>query len=83
MFILTENTFLVFPNPSNGNLTVDIKEATNCIFEIYNVIGEKIFQLPIENSITKTEVSAPNGIYYYEIKSETKLIGKGNLVIQN
>ena len=77
------NKSSVFPNPSNGKLTVDIKETTNCIFEIYNVIGERIFQSPIENSITETEISVPNGIYYYELKSETKLIGKGNLVIQN
>ena len=81
--ILETNTSLVFPNPSNGKLTVDIKEATNCIFEIYNVIGEKIFQSQIENSITETEINVPDGIYYYELKSETKLIGKGNLVIQN
>lgn len=78
-----ENVSTVFPNPSNGKLTVDIKDNSNCSFEIYNVTGARIFQSQITNSITETDIYIPNGIYYYELKSETKLIGKGNLVIQN
>jgi plastocyanin len=78
-----KNTFSVSPNPSNGNFTIDIKENTNCLFEIYNVVGRKVFQSTIANSISQNELIVPNGIYYYNLKSESKLIGKGTLVIQN
>ncbi len=74
---------IVFPNPANGKLMIDIKDDTNCSFEIYNMIGELIFKSQIKNPITEAEINVPNGIYYYELKKETKLIGNGNLVIQN
>lgn len=73
----------VFPNPSNGKLTVDIKDGSNCSFEIYNVVGRIIFQSQLTNNITEVDINIPNGIYYYELKSETKIIGKGKLAIQN
>ncbi len=78
-----KSSFSVFPNPSTGKFTIDIKENTNSLFEIYNVFGERIFQSTVANSITETELKVPNGIYFYKLKSETKLIGKGTLVIQN
>jgi plastocyanin len=78
-----KNNAAVFPSPSNGKLTVELKELTNCLFHIYNVTGERIFQSSIHSAITETEINVPDGIYYYELKSETKLIGKGTLVIQN
>jgi plastocyanin len=80
--VSNENMSSVFPNPSNGNLTVDIKDVTNCSFEIFNVSGERIFQSQLTSPVTETDLNIPNGIYYYELKSETKLIGKGRLVIQ-
>ncbi len=78
-----KSSFSVFPNPSTGKFTINIKENTNSLFEIYNVFGERIFQSTVANSITETELKVPNGIYFYKLKSETKLIGKGTLVIQN
>lgn len=72
----------VFPNPSTGKLTVDIKDAANCSFEIYNSIGKKVYQYQLENPISETYLNIPNGIYFYELRSETNLIGKGKLVIQ-
>lgn len=76
------NVYNVYPNPSKGKLTIDIKNGTDGTLEIYNVAGEKIFQSPITNPRTETDLNMPDGIYFYELKSEQNIIGKGNLVIQ-
>lgn len=77
---VTENTFSVFPNPSNGNFTVN-SEITKGEIVIYNVEGEKILS---ENSSGKTEIdltNQPKGIYFVQIKSGEQISSK-KIIIQ-
>ncbi len=73
---------VVYPNPSNGKLIVDIKDNSECSFVVYNSVSEKMFESRLSGPVTETDVNLPNGIYYYQLHSESNLIGKGKLVIQ-
>ena len=64
----------VYPNPSNGLFTLSGLEMDSQ-FEIYNVIGEKVFVKTVSSSKTEINITMqPNGIYF--IKTSTNQIFK-------
>lgn len=75
----------VFPNPSNGNFQLTIANAqfTKGELEIYNVIGEKVFQSEIFESKSEINLNLPAGLYFYKIKNTAEIIGTGKIIIQD
>ncbi|HSY76667.1 MAG TPA: T9SS type A sorting domain-containing protein [Bacteroidia bacterium] len=79
----------VFPNPSNGKFSVELKTNNEKLkIEVYSILGEEIYstalpQTPI-GALSKIDLSSqPNGIYLYQITSETGgYITSGKLIIQ-
>ena len=74
------------PNPNNGNMqvTYEIPANTNGTFEVYNLIGSKLFSYPLTGgkntfSISRTDLNA--GIYFYRAIAGNKLIGKDKIVV--
>jgi len=72
------NQITVWPNPTNGELTIDNGQLTINSVEIYDVLGKK--QLSIINcqlSIEKMDVTdLSNGIYFLKISTETGVVTK-------
>jgi exopolysaccharide biosynthesis WecB/TagA/CpsF family protein len=69
----TEDQFAIFPNPSNGNFSVQSFEFGLQSLEIYNMLGEKIFYLtPFNyNFFVQIDLSfQPNSIYFLRINTE-------------
>lgn len=81
----------VFPNPTNGNFSVNVKSSginiSKSQLTIYNLVGKVVFQKNIENTSAgdftgKVDLSAyPDGMYFIEVlvageKSIRKLIKK-------
>src|SRR5690554_4477585 len=67
---LDEN-ILVYPNPSNGHLEIDIKdlELTNAVLKIYNVLGEVVLKSFILKPISQINLfNQPKGIYFLKLK---------------
>jgi subtilisin-like proprotein convertase family protein len=67
---MVDNSVGIYPNPSNGKFTIDITGAqmTHNTLEIYNVLGERVFQS--ELTAQKSEIdlsSSPKGIYFVKI----------------
>ena len=68
----TNNSFVVFPNPTNGNFTIDFKSNTveNASIEVFDAIGKMVLAETINS--TSTTVSFEHfakGIYSVKIKN--------------
>ncbi|MBL7895859.1 MAG: T9SS type A sorting domain-containing protein [Bacteroidia bacterium] len=72
---------MVYPNPSNGNLTVTVS-LKDCIFEVYDVIGKKVMSQKLNENETKVDVSSlNNGTYLYKITQNNVVIKADKLVL--
>ncbi|OYT11386.1 MAG: hypothetical protein B6I19_11555 [Bacteroidetes bacterium 4572_114] len=74
-----------FPNPAKGptKVTVTLKEAANLGFEITNLMGQKVFEIPTQKygngvqEITFDTSVFPGGIYFYTaISGEARISRK-------
>ena len=69
----------VYPNPTNGQLTIDNGELTIDNVKIYDVMGKTLnnYQLSIINCQLKLDIShLPAGVYFIRIQMETEIITK-------
>ena len=64
----------VFPNPSNGQFTIQTGNAENTLVDIYNIIGKKIFSAnPTQQKTIEINLSGqPKGIYIVKIENSGK-----------
>jgi len=75
-FILNQN----YPNPFNPvtNIEFLLTNDTKVVLTIYNVLGEKLFEVLNQNmnaglhTIQFNAKSLPSGIYFYELKTGNK-----------
>lgn len=67
-----QNIFSVYPNPTTG--VINITSPGNKIFllKIYNSLGENIYSKQAISNCTLPVADFPNGIYFLQIKSESK-----------
>lgn len=72
-FTLKEKTS-IYPNPSNGNFTIDFKEYGDYSIEIFNTLGQKVFSAK-ENNKNNIEINnVQKGIYFVRISKNTQSI---------
>ena len=84
----------VYPNPSTGMFSIQLATANwqAASIEIYNVLGEKVFQSIINKStpLSFGELSGvrsiinldlPNGVYFLNIKTDEGIVNK-KIIIQ-
>lgn len=67
------NSFLVYPNPFNDVIRIEIKmPCSNCRIEVMNILGEKIISQKVmaNDTLINTE-QIPSGIYFIKIVSDT------------
>lgn len=61
----------VYPNPTNGNVTVDLGDLTNVSVKVTNLIGEVIYEdHKISNSTYNLYIEEAAGLYFVEISNE-------------
>jgi len=76
--------FNIYPNPANDNINLSIYEGihNDVLLNIFNVTGELVKTLKLNQSQQKINISElHNGIYFVEIKSEQGT-RKQKLIIQ-
>ena len=67
-----DKTIVVYPNPSSGIFTVQSSQSKILGLNIYNVLGEMVYQTTV-NNMHKTEIAIPgiaNGIYQIHIVTD-------------
>lgn len=74
--------FKVYPNPAKDNLFVEGELNFNSQLELINSEGNKIQSIDLQlNSKTKINISSfPNGIYFYKIIENGKIIDSGKII---
>ncbi|MES2138088.1 MAG: T9SS type A sorting domain-containing protein [Bacteroidota bacterium] len=76
--------FALYPNPTTGKLRVESAELKVKSLEVYNVLGEKVFQSSNLNQQTSIEIDlspSAKGIYFLKIYDGKKIYDK-KIVVQ-
>ena len=74
---------IIYPNPSNGKFIIEMKQMENGVIEIYNALGEKVYQsiLLSTHNVTTIDLSMqPKGIYFANIYDGEKINSKKIIV---
>ncbi|WP_395044790.1 T9SS type A sorting domain-containing protein [Flavobacterium sp.] len=70
-----ESKFLIYPNPSSGNFTIQIDEnLVGSKGAIYSVLGLKVKEFSLQTNNTNQTLN--KGIYFLEIKKENQKLVK-------
>lgn len=67
---LNNDFVMLYPNPTSGDITIQMKEAQNTIVEIYNSLGEKVSEHTSEDQTNTITINGIAGVYFIKIKTE-------------
>ena len=75
--ISSDDWLKVFPNPNHGNFTVSsIKHQVSGI-QVYNMLGDLIYQKPVYDKKTEIKLPAvPSGIYHLQVITEKGIVNR-------
>ncbi len=79
----TQADFLVYPNPSNGNFTIQIDniQFKTTEIEIYNIISESVFNCQVNNKTENINLThLQNGLYFVVLRQKDKIVSKKILI---
>lgn len=75
-----DNSFEVYPNPSNGNITIATKELPIVSeIKVVDIMGRTVHEQSFQ---PKVNLELPSGNYFLQLKSEGQLLGVRKIVIQ-
>tara|TARA_R110002072_G_scaffold9144_20_gene44980 strand:- start:1569 stop:2273 length:705 start_codon:yes stop_codon:yes gene_type:complete len=82
-----EKSLSVYPNPAIGKTTVSytLDQSQNNVFELYNLLGSKVFVQNIEGAKGEFELNVSQyskGVYYYALKTDGVLVETKKMVIK-
>jgi hypothetical protein len=80
---LTSSEIQVFPNPTDGNLTIFIPELPegSVVFQLFDVMGRSLLTQPLtDNSTTVNLSQLAQGMYYYHIMNNDIIIKSDKIV---
>lgn len=74
---INEAAFLLFPNPGNGIIHLQIANNKNTSIAVFNLVGEKIYQSSDITLQAEIDLSAqPKGIYFVQLTSGNHLVNR-------
>jgi hypothetical protein len=77
---------LVYPNPANGvfNVEYEVESGSADKIAIYNVLGQKVYEVPVPGNAFSIDVSsvAEAGMYMVQLIGEGKVLGVGKIVLE-
>jgi hypothetical protein len=78
----SESKISIYPNPTNGNFTIEIDNTKNASIEIFNISGQLFLQnLLVENTTQFDLSNYSNGMYFVKIETQEETVVK-KIVLQ-
>lgn len=77
-----ESIFSIYPNPSNGNFTIETENNLNSSIEILDLNGKIIFTTTISSNQQEIELNVENGIYIFVLQN-SKGISRKKIIISD
>lgn len=82
---ISESDFTIYPNPSNGKFIIESNRmsdfSSSTEFQLYNVLGEKVFSAQLINPRMEIETHLPSGVYLYHLKIQNTIIIEGKIML--
>ena len=80
---LSTEQLLIYPNPTNGIVTIELPKESNAgSFYLINIRGQEVLQQTLNKTSSQIDVShLPKGIYFYRYR-DNKQGYSGKLVVQ-
>lgn len=73
--VITNEEFIIFPNPSNGNINIVNSLTSESYCTIYDVTGKLILDFIVKNSVEKVDLSdLATGVYFIQINGISQKI---------
>ncbi|MBN2728434.1 MAG: DUF3494 domain-containing protein [Bacteroidales bacterium] len=76
----------IYPNPVSNSTTIFVNDVSLLMTSeliIYNILGERIINIPITQGLTNIEMSMfPSGLYLFKVINNSGVIQSGKLVLQ-
>lgn len=72
----------MFPNPFSNQLTFSLTDSEPTTVSLYNFLGQQILQQTFTNSTTINTEQFADGIYFYELRNNKKILANGKVVKQ-
>lgn len=69
--------FNVYPNPTHGNITINLSNASNALIDIIDINGKVLKTKQVNNTTNTFNLSDfENGIYFVKVNTNNKIITK-------
>ena len=83
--ILNKKTAKIFPNPATHYLQIQLSDQQNdLIFGLFDPLGRQIKIINIQSESTKISVhDLSNGIYFFTLKKDHKILQKGKIIFKH
>jgi hypothetical protein len=76
-------SFDVFPNPSNGQITVSLSgKSKNCSLKIYNLLGENVYNQSLKERSNSINLNLKSGLYFVNILDESGNKATRKIIVQ-
>lgn len=78
------NTFALYPNPNKGDFNISVSGlGTPAELVIFNALGQSVYKYGIaEDSSSVIKTNLAKGVYYYQVKTNSKLITSGKMIVE-
>ncbi|MBI3512441.1 MAG: T9SS type A sorting domain-containing protein [Bacteroidetes bacterium] len=78
-----ENTISIFPNPSNGEFSIEGNFPTDSRIEVFDMIGQKVWdaEIPQGNQAFPIKLNLASAVYSYQIRNSDTILKSGKIII--
>lgn len=76
-------SFIIYPNPSHGLLTILLKDFVNPIqLIIYDFAGRKVRQQNLDQQLTNISLPTFKGVYFLQLNDGGKNVGREKVIVE-